>query len=87
MYALIYDDRNLGQSEKKVISVHKTREKSEEALAQRQKNMGKRVYECNTRVVWTDKDVAPGDAIGVKDFSTWRPGEDIPVGELNSDAD
>ncbi len=59
MYALIYDEHNLDQSQKKVISVHETREESEKALSQRQNELGKRVWDCNTRIVWTDKAVAP----------------------------
>jgi hypothetical protein len=87
MYALIYDDHSLDQSEKKVISVHETRQESETALSLRQKSLGKKVYDCNTRVVWTDKDVSSDDVLNIKDFSTWRPGEDIPEGELHSDSD
>ena len=87
MYALIYDDHNLGQSEKKVISIHETREETDKALLQRQTDLGRTVYECNTRVVWTDKIVAADDVLDTKDFVTWRSGEDIPAGELNSDSD
>ena len=87
MYALIYDDHNLGQATKKVISVHETREESDKALLQRQNNLGKKVYECNTRIVWTDKVVAADDVLDTMDFVTWRSGENIPEGELNSDSD
>ena len=87
MYALIYDNHNLGQAEKKVISVHETREESDKALSQRQNDLGRKVYECNTRVVWTDKAVTADDVLDTKDFVTWRSGEEIPEGELNSDAD
>ncbi len=87
MYALIYDDHNLGQSTKKVISVHATREESDKALSQRQNDLGRTVFECNTRVVWTDKDVTADEVLDIKDFVTWRAEEDIPAGELNSDSD
>ena len=87
MYALIYEDQHIGQAEKKVISIHKTRDESDKALLQRQNELGKKVCECNTRVVWTDKSVAAGDLLKAGEFVTWRPGEDIPEGELNSDSD
>ncbi len=87
MYALIYDDHKLDQPKKKIISVHKTREEAEKALLQRQIELGKRVYECNTRIVWTDKAVTAADVIDTGEFVTWRAGEDIPEGELNSNSD
>jgi hypothetical protein len=87
MYALIYDDHSLDEAQKKVISVHETREESENALSQRQIELGKRVYECNTRIVWTDKAVSADDVLATSEFVTWRSDEDIPEGELNSDAD
>jgi len=87
MYTLIYDDHKLDQIKKKVISVHETRKKSEEVLTKRQTDLGRRVYECNTRIVWTDKEVSTDDVLEANEFATWRPGEDIPVGELNSDSD
>ena len=87
MYALIYDDHSLDESYKKVISVTGTREESEKALVQRQKKLGKRVWECNTRIVWTDKAVEAGEMLKTSEFVTWRPGEDIPEGELRSNED
>ncbi|MBU8850311.1 MAG: hypothetical protein KOO65_07800 [Desulfobacterales bacterium] len=87
MYALIYDEHNLDESKKKVISVHGTREESDKALFQRQNDLGKRVYECNTRIVWTDKAVDADDVLDISEFVTWHAGEDIPEGELNSDSD
>ena len=80
MYSLIYEDHHIGQTEKKVISVHKTREESDDALLQRQNKLGKKFYECNTRVIWTDKPVAAGDLLKAGEFVTWRLGEDIPEG-------
>ncbi|WP_299983654.1 hypothetical protein [Desulfobacula sp.] len=87
MYALIYDDHNLDQSQKKVISAHGTRDESDKALIQRQNELGRKVYECNTRIVWTDKAVAANDVLETGEFVTWHPYEDIPEGELNSDSD
>lgn len=87
MYALIYDDHKLHQSQKKVISVHKTRDESDKALAKRQNDLGRKVYECNTRIVWTDKVVAADDVLETSEFVTWRADEKIPEGELNSDSD
>jgi len=51
MSALIYDDHKLDQSQKKGLSVHETREKSDKVLSKRQNDLGKNVYECNTRFV------------------------------------
>jgi len=87
MYALIYDDHSLDEAQKKVISVDGTREESEKVLEKRQKELGKRVWECNTRIVWTDKAVAAGETLKTDEFVTWRPGEDIPEGELYSNED
>lgn len=87
MYALIYDEYDLSKPRKKVISVHKSRETAEKALAQRMKKLGKRVWECNTRIVWTKTKIAAGDVIATGDFDTWRPGETIPVGERYMDSD
>jgi hypothetical protein len=87
MYALIYDDHSLDESHKKVISVDGTREESEKVLEQRQKELGKRVWECNTRIVWTDKAVAAGDMLKTDEFVTWKPDENIPEGELHSNED
>ncbi len=56
-------------------------------MEQRQKDLGKRVWECNTRIVWTDKAVAPGDMLKTDEFVTWKPGENIPEGELHSNED
>jgi hypothetical protein len=38
------------------------------AIVQRQNKLGKRVYECNTRIVWTDKSVAADDFIKHSEF-------------------
>lgn len=87
MYALIYDEHKPDQRTKEVISVHSTREAAEKALEERQKMLGRRVWECYTRIVWVEEEVKPGDRIPPSSFSTWRPGEKIPEGELYSDSD
>jgi hypothetical protein len=87
MYALIYDEHQLDEPEKKVISVHDSRPAAEAALEKRKKDLGKTVWECNTRVVWIEKDVATGDIVRPGEFDTWRDGENIPEGETRSDTD
>ena len=87
MYALIYDEYDLAKPRKRVISVHRKRETAEQALAKRQRKLGKRVWECDTRIVWAKVKVAAGDFIVTTDFDTWRPGEKIPVGERYPDSD
>jgi len=87
MYVLIYDDHDLGKPRKQVLSVHKTRHTAENALVKRRKRLKRRVWECNTRVVWVPRKVKTGEFITYRDFSTWAPGEAIPHGELHSDTD
>ena len=87
MYALIYDEFNPAQREKKVISAHKTRETAEKALVKRQRKLGKRVWECYTRIVWVDDPVHEGDYITPDHFNTWAPGENIPEGDRVPDGD
>jgi len=87
MYAMIYDETDPNKPMKQVISVHKSRTAAEKALDKRMKTLGKRVWECDARIVWTDKKVRVDDLINPKDFATWRPGEKIPEGERFSDAD
>jgi hypothetical protein len=87
MYALIYDEFEPSKREKKVISVHKARGTAEEALGRRQRKLGKRVWECNTRIVWVYDQVRAGDIITPDSFDTWAPGEKIPGEELYPDTD
>ncbi len=87
MYALIYDEHNLSKPKKVVLSVHRSRETAENALEDRKRKLGKKVWECNTRIVWVAKRVKAGDYVNTGEFSTWRPGEKIPHGELYSDTD
>jgi hypothetical protein len=51
------------------------------------RRLGKRVWDCYARIVWTEKRVRTDDWISPRDFETWREGEDIPVGERYSDSD
>jgi hypothetical protein len=87
MYALIYDENDPTQPLKEVLSVHRSRETAEKALAKRMRRLGKRVWECHARIVWLDQRVRPKDLVSPKDFTTWRPGEKIPVGERYMDSD
>lgn len=87
MYALIYDEHILEKPQKKVISVHESREEADTALEVRKKELGRTVYECNTRIVWIEKKVKSGDTVGPDEYDTWRPGEAIPEGEVHDDSD
>ena len=87
MYALIYDEFDPEKRQKRVISVHKSREMAELALKKRQRKLGKRVWECYTRIVWVDGPVHKGDDITPNSFNTWAPGELIPAGDRVPDGD
>jgi hypothetical protein len=87
MFALIYDEHRLDRPQKRVISIHRKRETAEEALKERMKKLGRSVTECNTRVVWVEKQIRSGDTVGPGDYETWRPGEDVPFGETIGDTD
>lgn len=88
MFALIYDTHELDKPFKRVLSVHKTRETAERALEKRMARLGKKkVWECDTRIVWLKERVKPGYGVTENAFSTWRPGEEIPYGELHPDCD
>ena len=87
MFALIYDEYDLQRPKKKVISVHRYRETAEKALEKRQRDLGRSVEECNTRIVWVKGRVSKGSYLTAPNFETWRPGEKIPVGEKYSDTD
>jgi hypothetical protein len=87
MYALIYDEHQLDHPQKKVISVHKSRPTAETALEKRMKVLGRKVWECNTRIVWIKRRVAAGEVVGPGEYETWRPGEKIPLGEMYADSD
>ena len=87
MYALIYDEFDPSKREKEVISVHRARVTAEKALEKRQHKLGKRVWECNTRIVWVYYPVHTGDIITPDTFDTWAPGEKIPGEELYPDTD
>jgi hypothetical protein len=87
MFALIYDTHELDKPFKKVLSLHKSREAAERALEKRMTRLGKKVWECDTRIVWLKEKVNPGDGVTSQAFSTWRPGEKIPYGEHHPDCD
>ncbi|MFO7715323.1 hypothetical protein [Desulfosarcina sp.] len=87
MFGLIYDTHELDKPQKRVISVHKSRKTAENALEERMRRLGKTVEECDTRIVWFKRKVQRGDAVINHDFSTWKPGEKIPYGELHPDCD
>jgi len=87
MYALIYDEHVLDKPQKKVISVHDSRGDADIALEIRKKELGRKVYECNTRIVWIEKEVKSRDTVGPGEYDTWRTGEDIPEGEVYADSD
>ncbi len=87
MYALIYDEHNLEKITKPVLSVHETREAAEAALKKRQQELGRRVFDCNTRIVWVEREIRPGEQVPLADCSTWAPGEKVPEGEMYSDTD
>jgi hypothetical protein len=87
MYALIYDEHDPARPLKRVISAHKSRKAAEKKLEERMKRLGKRVWECHTRIVWVDGQVRANDFLNPSMFVTWRDGEKIPWGELYSDSD
>jgi hypothetical protein len=51
------------------------------------RKLGRTVEECNTRIVWVEGKAQKGAYLTAADFKTWRPGEEIPEGELYSDTD
>ena len=87
MFALIYDEFDPSKREKRVVSVHKTRATAEKALEKRQRDLGKKVWECNTRIVWIHTQVHSGDSITPDMFDTWAPGEEIPQSDRVPDGD
>jgi len=87
MYALIYDEHDLNEIQKFVLSLHETRKKAETALEDRKKELGRKVQECNTRIVWIEGDIKAGENVTPGQFANWRPGEDVPHGEMYSDTD
>ena len=87
MYALIYDEFDPAKREKKVISVHKTRETAEKAMIKRQRKLGQKVWESHARIVWVGNPVHKGDNITPNNFDTWAPGEKIPEGDQVPDGD
>lgn len=87
MFALIYDEFKPDEREKRIISLHKTRQTAERALAKRQLEMGKRVWDCNTRIVWLNTSAKAGETVTPDLFSKWAPDEPIPQSERVPDSD
>ena len=87
MYALIYDEFDPAKREKRVISVNRTRETVEKALKKRQRQLGRKVWECHTRIVWVHGRAHAGENITPNLFETWAPGEKIPAGDRIPDGD
>ena len=88
MYALIYDEFDPKKRKKGIISIHDTRRSAEKALEKRQQELGKKVWECNTRIVWISEDTfREGDQITSDDFETWAPDEEIPASDRVPDGD
>ncbi len=87
MYALIYDEFDPAKRDKRVISIHRKREAAEKALKKRQHELGQRVWDCHTRIVWVYDPVHRGDHITPDAFDTWAPGEKIPAGDRVADGD
>lgn len=87
MYALIYDELDLSKRDKKVISLHPDRKNAEYALARRRDDLGKKILECHTRIVWLHNEVNPGETVTPNLFDTWAPDEEIPESEKVPDGD
>jgi hypothetical protein len=87
MYALIYDEFDPAKREKRVVSVHKTRKTAENALKKRQRELGRRVWDCHTRIVWVSERVQKGNIITPDMFETWAPDEKIPRADRIPDGD
>jgi hypothetical protein len=87
MYAIIFDEHNLEKPLKRIISVHRTRKGAETELVKHRKTHGKKVQECNMRIVWTEERTKAGNFLTDPQFDTWRPGETVPEGETHSDED
>ena len=83
MSALIYDNFDPNKREKRVISIQDTRKMAESAMEKRQQELVKRVWECNTRIVWIKKgEFREGDQITPDSFETWAV--DIGAVEMGS---
>ena len=88
MYALIYDEHDLSEAKKFVLSLHSTRENAENALEERKKELGKKVYRNATLVLFgSKKTMKAGGYVSSGQYANWRPGENIPHGEMYSDTD
>ena len=87
MYALIYDQFIPSKRNKLVLSIHRRRDTAQQALDKHRKKMKRKVWECRTRIVWTDARIRPGDYITPDRFDVWAPDEEIPESEKVPDGD
>jgi hypothetical protein len=87
MYALIYDEFEPEKRDKKVISLHPDRKAAEKALKNRQNKLEKRVWDCNTRIVWLYNKVNAGNTVTPDLFDNWAPNEKIPESDKVPDGD
>lgn len=87
MFALIYDELIPGEREKKILSIHPDRKSAESALVYRRDELGKKILECHTRIVWLRTRANPGETITPNLFDTWAPDEDIPESEKVPECD
>lgn len=87
MYAIIFDEHDSEKPLKRIVSVHRTRKGADAALIKHRKTHGKKVAECNMRIVWTEEKIKTGKSLTAGQFDMWRPGEIIPEGETHSDED
>ena len=81
MFALIYDEFNPEEREKKVLSIHPDRKSAEKALVIRREELRKKILECHTRIVWLRTRANPGEIVTPNLFDTWAPDEEIPESE------
>lgn len=81
MFALIYDELDPGEREKKILSTHPDRKSAERALVNRREELGKKILECHTRIVWLRTNANSGETITPNLFDTWAPDEEIPESE------
>lgn len=86
MFALIYDTHELDEPFKNVLSLHKSRETAERALEKRMTRLGKKVWECDTRIVWLKEKVNPGDGVTSQAFQPGVREKKFPMGSTTRTA-
>jgi len=87
LFALIYDELDLSKRDKAVISLHPDRKSATTTLNIRRDELGKKILECYTRIVWLRTAVNPGETVTPNLFDTWAPDEEIPENEKVPDGD